>query len=431
MNIEEMILEQNDQWELDFEIGGVKRKLFDGFIAQINTRAVFAVAGPRRAGKSFFMSQIIGHLISQKVPRENILNINFEHPFFVSQNNVEIMPQILASYFELKNPKGKIYVFLDEPQNIQSWEAFVRFNFDKNKNIKFFVTGSNSRLLSSEFSTKLTGRVFNFFLPLFNFAEFLDYFKIGYEKEEELNQIVAKNFKQKNNLAHFADKFLASGGFPEIYENLDPEAVSEYARNYVRTVLYADIVPRYQIRVPLLLENLFYQIANNNGSYFSFNNLAKILGVSDLTVKQYLSYLEGSFLIKILPQFSEKSKERLRRKMKIYLFDPVLKKPFFSRSFDDYARDVENLILRHFDYRAKNFYLLQNSEIDFRSEKDKKVWLVNSCYSNQINPREYEGFDEFENTAKAARKIIVSKNIYQKKPVLTVPLWAWLLSESF
>jgi predicted AAA+ superfamily ATPase len=87
--------------------------------------------------------------------------------------------------------------------------------------------------------------------------------------------------------------------------------------------------------------------------------------------------------------------------------------------------------LRHFDYRAKNFYLLQNSEIDFRSEKDKKVWLVNSCYSNQINPREYEGFDEFENTAKAARKIIVSKNIYQKKPVLTVPLWAWLLSESF
>jgi hypothetical protein len=66
MNIEEMILEQNDQWRLDFEIGGVKRKLFDSFVAQINTRAVFAVAGPRRAGKSFFMSQIIWHLISQK-----------------------------------------------------------------------------------------------------------------------------------------------------------------------------------------------------------------------------------------------------------------------------------------------------------------------------------------------------------------------------
>ncbi len=155
--------------------------------------------------------------------------------------------------------------------------------------------------------------------------------------------------------------------------------------------------------------------------------MAKILGISDITVKQHLSYLEDAYLIKILPKFSEKSKEQINEKMKIYLLDPVLKKPFHSRTFDDKARDVENLILKNLPFNQQKFYLQKDSEIDFLVRNAGKTQLINSYYSSKINEREYAGFSEQKYRFKNPEKLIISRNIYQEKPILTVPLWAWLL----
>ena len=171
--MKEVLLKHNYQWRDRSFDAGIKRKLLEKIIKTLDIRHVVAISGARRSGKSYIFRQLVKHLINFGVKRENILQLNFEDPFFISfRNDITILDNLYSEFLNMKNPVGKVYLFLDEIQNINNWQFWVRDIYDRNEHVKIFITGSNAELLSDELATHLTGRVLAFDNFPFSFTEY-------------------------------------------------------------------------------------------------------------------------------------------------------------------------------------------------------------------------------------------------------------------
>jgi hypothetical protein len=153
------VLEYWNFWNQDRRTGVYRKDYADELYRQRKLKEASIVAGVRRAGKSTILLQVLRKLIDSGTPRENILYINFEEPTFIPYLTVEFLLRIHDLYLERFNPRGRTYVVLDEVQLVQGWERFVRGLYDRDKEIKFYITGSSSKLISKEYGTSLTGRI--------------------------------------------------------------------------------------------------------------------------------------------------------------------------------------------------------------------------------------------------------------------------------
>jgi predicted AAA+ superfamily ATPase len=161
MNDSQLIeaLEYWNFWSQDRRTGVYRKDYAQELYRQRKLKEVSIVAGVRRAGKSTILLQVLKKLIDAGVPRENILYVNFEEPTFIPYLTVEFLLRIHDLYLERFNPGGRTYVVLDEVQLVPGWERFVRGLYDREKDIKFYITGSSSKLLSREYGASLTGRI--------------------------------------------------------------------------------------------------------------------------------------------------------------------------------------------------------------------------------------------------------------------------------
>ncbi len=268
---ENVIIDQNPHWDGSLYKEGVPRDVMSKIHRGLALPHILSIVGVRRSGKSTLIRQIINDLLKEKgIKPRNILFLNLEHPGFSRyKNDVGNLERVYEDYLKLASPSGMIYCFLDEVHFFQEWQVFVKSHYER-KNVKFIVTGSNSRLLSSEFITLLSGRTIPVEVYPFSFSEFM-----RAKGEQYSNQVSL--IKNRHKIRSLLDDFVREGGFPEIAFIEDRETRKEVLAMYARNILYQDIAARFGIKKAIDLENLFFYLASNISSSYSYNSLSKLL----------------------------------------------------------------------------------------------------------------------------------------------------------
>ncbi|NOX86780.1 MAG: ATP-binding protein [Chlorobi bacterium] len=378
------------------------------------------VSGVRRSGKSTLV-----HLML-KDKQYAYVNFDDERLLGLKSSDLSLIEEYLYGiYGDFKN------LFLDEIQNVEGWSLFVNRLYRKKLNI--FLSGSNSRLLSKEISSHLTGRFVNLELYPFSFGEFLTYhnFKIS-------GNILST--KEKAQLKTHFEEYLKAGGFPEIVKG---EPSQKYASSLFYSIVNRDILLRYNIKHQRTFADIALFLINNYSREISFNRLKNIFGLgSEHTAKNYVHYLKDAFLIFTLSKFSFKKQESLRYK-KNYVIDIS-----FIRSLsDDFSQNTgriyENIVAIEL-MRRKNvenfeiYYYKNRYEVDFVIRKNLKITELIQVSFDIEDPktyrREVNALIAAANELNAEKLTIISKNyeteeVIKDKRVCFKPLVYWLLGQ--
>lgn len=347
------------------------------------------ITGIRRCGKSVILSQIARELKSQG---KEILMINFEQLEYATQiTNAES----LSEYVESKIPEGKkLYVFLDEVQIIDGWNAACRSL--RLKNTSIFITGSNSKLLAKEFTKELSGRYVAFCIRPFVYKEILEY---------------AKELEKDYSITNY----LVFGGFPKVIEMPDDASIIQYLSDLNQTIIVNDIMNRYSIRKTGLFKRLTNYVLLSNARIFSANSVLKYLKSEQLTcsintVMKYLDYLEEAYVIRKVPQYSTKTKRELSFFMKIYDEDVSFNSIRQPTNRYDLTHNLENIVYNELIYMGYevSVFRKEKREIDFIALKEAKEYLVQVAYSvaeDSTYEREMALFNTLDNSRK---KILIT-----------------------
>ena len=359
---ENVIIDQNPHWDGTLYREGVAREVLGKIQSGLALPHIISIVGVRRCGKSTLIRQMINHLMKDKeVKPRNILFLNLEHPGFSRyKNDVNYLERVYEDYLKLTSPREMIYCFLDEVQFFKEWQVFVKSHYERKK-VKFIVTGSNSRLLSSEFITLLSGRTIPVEVYPFSFSEFIR--AKGGQYSDRVSFL-----KNRHVIRGFLDDFLRDGGFPEIAFIDEKETKKDILAMYARTILYQDIAARFGVKKAVDLENLFFYLASNISSLYSYNSLSKLMGLTDKTIKEYLSYFADAYLLFTVNAFSFSVKQQLKSSKKVYTVDVGLADAVSFRFSDDRGKFLENMIYLELKRRGKELFYYKTAnglEVDF------------------------------------------------------------------
>ncbi len=375
MDISEIIkiLDKWNFWNQKIDTGIRRQFYLDELNRYLKMPEIVALTGVRRSGKSTIILQIIEGLIqNKKVNPKNTLYINFEEPSFGGGLNLELLIKLFDAYLEFYNPKGKIYLFLDEAQLVENWEKFVVSLYDRKANIKIFVTGSSSKLLQSEVSTLLSGRYVSKTVYPLSFKEFLDFKKIEY------NPLV-KTPKLYNQLR----EYLEFGGFPRIVLEKNKHNKRVLLAEYFNSIVERDILLRHQIKnikdVREIISFVFANVSKQTSTY----KLEKNFGISSQNIRRYFEYFNEAFLLQFASFFSYSVKKQIYNPQKVFSIDTGLRNAVSFKFGDDIGKLLENIVFMEFLRKKEQPYYWENgTEIDFLIRKGYQVSeLFNVCYS--------------------------------------------------
>ena len=388
----------------------------------IDSDLIKIITGPRRAGKS------VASFLLLKEKKFAYLNFDDENLL-----KVENYDEIIKAIFEVY-PESK-YLFFDEIQNLKNWEIFVNKLHRRGYNL--IITGSNAKLLSKELATSLTGRYIPIEIFPFSFSEFLD--AKGWKIEKEKVNVP----EIQGKILNYLDEYMRNGGFPEVVvKNLEARTYLETLSN---SILFKDVVKRYNLRFSQKIYDLNNYLNSNFSSEFSFSKLKNILDFrSTVTLQNYLSYLEESFLVFILNRFSFKVKEQIKTPKKVYIVDNGFcsyMSPGFST---DYGKLMENLVFVEIMRRGYKlnkdvfFYKTRNNkEVDFILKKGINIEkLIQVCYKIEdlkTKERETKALIEASQDLDCDDLLVITwdvedEKISQGKKIKFIPIWKWLLS---
>lgn len=436
MTYENVLIKQNRHWRGEQFPIGVERDVKSEIIPFLKTKYILAITGVRRSGKSYLLYQLIDTLLEKKPP-ENILYINFDDPAYVRiRNDPRGLDGLYSDYVKLKNPKGKTYLFLDEVQSIPGWEKWIKSRYDMEENIKFIVTGSNASLLSSELATLLTGRNLQFEVFPFNLAEFLRLNDEDVFISSDVFEIYEKNYGEKDALRHYVAQIFKYGTFPEILQ-IDEDMREIILKEYYKDILYRDIVPRFEVRHANKLEEVAYYLLTNISNAVSYQKIGKLIGVNEVTIKDYLSYFEKSYLSFNIQKFAFSLKEQIRNPKKVYFIDCGMRNAVSFRFSEDIGRLMENVVFIELRRRGKDiFYWNKKNEVDFVIKEGLEITeLIQVSYDvgdEKTRMREEAGLIEAMNNFELNEGIIITDDEYSvttvdDKKITYIPLWAWML----
>lgn len=350
------------------------------------TNTIKVLSWIRRVWKSYLLKQTIKYLINEKnIDLNNIFYLHLEDERLLNIW-VEELRNIWEEYKENYYKNWVIYAFFDEIQNINWWEKFIR-NLQETfwTDIQIFITWSNSNLLSSELSTVLTWRYIEFEIFPFSFKDFLDI------KEIDLSKFDPKKYE-------LFEEYLKYWGLPEVIRINDEEIKVNYIKTLVESIVFKDIVQRYNIKKTQFLESLLIFIYKTTCSNLSINSIVKYLKqefktLDYETVNSYIDNLSNTFLINNLPSIADKTKHILKWKNKFYAIDTWIRN-IYSNNFD-----IEKIFETFVFIELKRlWYEIQNVEwddfeIDFIAKKwnDTKMFQISytlkdeSTFAREIN----------------------------------------------
>lgn len=391
-------------WNQKIDTGFRRALYLEKLNKLLNMSEVVALIGVRRSGKSTLILQLIEELIAKGTAPQNTLYINFEEPNFSDDLSVKFLVKIFDAYLEFFDPKGKVFLFLDEAQLVKGWERFVAALHDRKANVKIFVTGSSAKLLRSEISTLLGGRYVSEIIYPLSFAEFLDFKK---EFRQPANLPLIKNPKLYNYLREYAE----FGGFPKVVIEKENYGKKTLLVEYFNSILERDILFRHRIKNEKDIKEIASFSMANVASQISTYKIEKDFGISSPNARRYFGYFEESFLLQFVPFFSYSVKKQIYNPQKVFSIDTGLRNAVSFKFSEDIGKLLENIVLLEFLRKKEEpYYWEGKAEIDFVLRRGHEVsQLVNVCYllngkslAREIKSLE-EGMAEFKN---AKAKII-------------------------
>jgi predicted AAA+ superfamily ATPase len=324
-----------------------------------------AIIGPRRAGKTTFLWQILADKVQQGMARDGLLYFNFEDERLAGLQATDLH-LIVEEFFRMQpemRDRQQVAYFLDEIQVIAGWEKFVRRLLDTEK-IEIFISGSSARLLSREIATSMRGRSMEARVYPFSFREFLR--QADSEPERPFHELPKA---ERSVVEKHLRTYLTEGGYPEA-QGLDQRTRFELLRSYTDTAILRDIIERHAVSQPIALRWMVRHLLGNAGALFSihkfYNDLrAQGLPVAKDTLHAFLSYLEDAFLIRTVSIASDSERRRTSNPRKAYPIDPGLI-PVFDRSAKpNTGHALETAILLELDRRgAEVHYVRENGELE-------------------------------------------------------------------
>lgn len=339
------------------------------------------LTGIRRSGKSTILLMLVEELQKRGIPSECILSYRFDSMKYDGLTAKALYEMLLAAI----SHDQKTYIFLDEIQEIKGWEKVVN-SLMQEQDVDIYVTGSNSRMMSSEISTYLTGRYVSFEIFPLSFAEYL---------------IFKRQYADVQSPHMELPRYIQYGGFPVIH-------LQDYARDdaytivhdIYNTVIFTDIVKRNEIRKVDQLERVVKYTFSNVGNTFSASTISKYLknehrSLDEETVYAYLEKLEKAFLLHRCSRYDLKGKELLKTQEKFYLADPALMYAVLGYDPNTVAAMLENVVyleLRRRGYTV-NIGKTPDGEIDFVATRQNDKLYVQVTEKIVRESTEHREFD--------------------------------------
>lgn len=358
----------------------------------INTSLIKVLTGQRRVGKSYLLFQLI-NLISQKFEKANIIYINLEDISFEYMKNANVLNDYVLQNLSSKKPN---YLFIDEIQEVKDFEKAIR-SLALRENIDIYITGSNAKMLSGELATNLSGRYIEFNIYSLSYLEFLKFHSLE-DSDESLIM------------------FMKYGGFPYITNlPLNDEVIFEYLKNIYSTIIYRDVVSRYNLRNTQFLERLVTFLADNVGSLFSAKKISDFLksqkvNISSQQIQNYIKYLSSAFIILPVRRYDIVGKRIFEIGDKYFFENIGLRNAIVGYKVNDIAKVLENMVYNHLLYCGYNVKVgvLKDLEIDFVCERQNEKKYVQVTYhleKEETTKREFGNLLKIEDNH---TKIVVS-----------------------
>lgn len=374
----------------------IQRDKYLNFIENyIDKPIVKVLIGMRRVGKSAIIKLLINKLLKKNIPASNILYINKESLEFDEIKNYKDLYRYAINYF--KGIKNRKYIFIDEIQEIAEWEKSVNsFLADNYGDIT--ISGSNSKLLSSELATLLSGRYIEIPVYPLTFKEFLQFRSKKTDTETEF-----KNF-------------LRYGGLPGIHLlPLKDDTIFAYLNSILNTVLYSDVIIRHKIRDAAVFDRVVKYLFDNIGNITTAKKIADYfksqkVKVSVDTVLNYITYLETSLIINRVPRYDIKGKKFLEFHDKVFLNDIGLRNGLIGYREKDINGLLENIVYKELQSRGYKVSVgvLNQLEIDFIAEKQNDIKYIQVCYLLNSEDTVGREFGSLEKISNNYEKIVVS-----------------------
>ena len=348
------------------------------------------ITGIRRCGKSVILAQVQNEI---KSAGKQCLFLDFD---LKPVRNMIPDADALITYVSKHLGEEKLFVFLDEIQNVKDWNDACRTL--RLYNCSVFISGSNSKLLSKEFTKELSGRYVSFRVRPFVYKEILEY-----------AEQIGTNYSVTD--------YLVWGGFPASLAQDDVETKRRYLSDLNDTIIYNDLENRYRIRKKEEFERIVDFILVSNARIFSAKSIAdymksRNISVSVPTIIKYLGYLKEAYVITDVALYSPKAKAKLNYYYKLYDEDVSMNSIRVSGTRYDLTHNLENIVLNELLFMGYEVTVYDNRgrEIDFRAEKDGKTYLIQVAYSvaeDKAYEREFSAFSRIDNSVK---KILITND---------------------
>ena len=366
------------------------RPFFDSEIIKV-------ITGIRRSGKSKLLDMIIDEIKENGIDDKHVIKINFDDMEYDYLTNAKSLDVYIKE--QIKDEK-KYYIFLDEIQNVDEFEKAIESLFTS-KNVSIFITGSNSKLLSGELATLLTGRTVEFEVKPFTFYEYSEYSKINeldFNADDKLND------------------FIKWGGFPLRFDYENDDTKNKYLNNLYNSIIEKDILGRYEIRN----KNVFKRIANylmiNPGKLLSIDNIINYIGtnenekISKRTIYNYIDYLSIAYLAQAIKKYNINGKSELKNVDKYYIIDTGFSYIKTNKINFDGTFLLENIIYNELVYQGYEVFVgkTYKSEVDFVAIKNQKKYFIQVTYLLATDETVEREFGAFKPITDASPKIVMS-----------------------
>lgn len=375
------------------------------------------ISGIRRCGKSTVLNEIR----QKNKEKDYYMNFDDDRLLHFRVGDFQLLYEL---FIELYGEQNTFY--FDEIQNVKDWERFVRRLHDYGN--KIYITGSNASMLSYELGTHLTGRYISHELYTFSFEEYLKFNKVSVNNEKVFTTLGKATLKK-----HFFN-YIAKGGFPEYLKNNN----NEYLKSLYESILYRDVLVRNKLAKENEMRELVFFISSNLARPITYNSLSKSIGVKNAsTVKNYLRFLENSYLIFQISKYDYSVKKQMSNPKKVYFIDNALASRLGFHFSEDKGRFLENLVFIELKRRGfEIFYHKALKECDFVLREGKNITqaiqVSLSLNDSKTRVREISGLVEAINSYNLQSGLILTEDEEETFTVNDIkidvlPVWKWLL----
>lgn len=438
-----MMREYNPWWEgRAVSVPEYKRIIFANLQKYMQTKQILAIVGLRRVGKTVILHQLIESVLD--AGKENVFYFLFDD---LSAKNPDVLDGLLDYYLKAIAKDGRKYIFLDEIQKVPYWQDILKRHYDTKEGLKFIVSGSASLKIKKS-KESLAGRIYDFYMPPLTFREFawLNGFETGRVDMEygALRQAYEANLHKKPVIEELFRQYVLKGAFPEMARETDIGIIKNYVRSAViEKIIFEDIPEVFGVKQKDLLYAILEYCAKETSNLLDVTKLANTLDANYHTVKTYLFYLQNSFVLDLLYNYSGSIAKQLRKNKKAHIAHPTITialmryGPDILDATEVIGRYVETIVFQHAKLsceRTAFWRTPQKEEVDLLM-LDNGPLPVEVKYKSRVDASELKPLKKLMEKTGAEKGIVATRDLLEEKKedgktILFVPAWLFLLASA-